>query len=91
MLQTDWCEDIAMVTIGAMFVGKIIQTFIPNKTYKKGDEMGYFAFGGSTVVLLFKKGVLKIDQKFVDHSRQNIETVVKMGERVGQLLPKETS
>lgn len=47
-------------------VGKIGFTFDDKKLeHKKGDDMGYFAFGGSTLVLIFKKGKIKIDPKFI--------------------------
>lgn len=79
---------VLMVIVGAYNVGSIQTTLTVGKSYKKGDEVGYFAFGGSTLALLFKKGTLAVEGAFVDHSIRGFETSVKMGERVGQFLKK---
>jgi len=81
-LQTKNFGTITMVSVGAMCVGRIVHTYTPEREHKKGDEMGYFAFGGSTLVLLFEPSFINIEQKFIEHSKENIETVVKMGERI---------
>jgi phosphatidylserine decarboxylase len=82
MLQSQAYGDVAFVPVGAMCVGKIVETFISDKYYKKGDECGYFAFGGSTIVLLFKKGMIKPKEIFVKHSKEGYETQVRMGQAV---------
>lgn len=80
MLKTDHFGDVAMMPVGALFVGRIIQTYLPNSPVKKGDEAGYFAFGGSTVVLLFKKGTVKPLARFIQNSAQGFETAVLVGQ-----------
>lgn len=45
--------------------------------------MGYFAFGGSSVVLLFDCECLKTDQDLILNTQNNLETAVKTGERTG--------
>lgn len=42
----------------------------------RGDELGYFAFGGSTVIVLFKKDTIKFDNDLVVNSKKPIETLV---------------
>ena len=86
ILQTKSFNKVIMVSIGAMFVGKITHLYSANEEYKKGDEVGHFSFGGSSLVLLFKRGVVNVDDRFLKDSMQSVETVVKMGERVGSLL-----
>lgn len=53
-------KQVAYVAIGAMLVGSIVWTAGGNKgaQVKRGDELGYFAYGGSTVVVLFPKGLM---------------------------------
>lgn len=34
----------------------------------QGDELGYFAFGGSTVITVFAKGMIAIDEDLL-HNR----------------------
>ncbi|KKP24288.1 MAG: Phosphatidylserine decarboxylase proenzyme [candidate division TM6 bacterium GW2011_GWF2_28_16] len=79
-LNTQNFGDILFIPVGAMFVGKIINTFIPEKQYIKGQEMGYFKFGGSTIVMLFEKDKIKIQNKFLENSQNGFETQVKMGQ-----------
>lgn len=84
LLKTDFFDTIAMVAVGAMMVGKIVHTFTPNIACKKGDEAGYFAFGGSTIVLLFKHNTIKPLPLLLQHSLQGFETAVKMGQAIGE-------
>ncbi len=74
-----------MVIVGAFGVGSIIESFQPGRLYAKGDEAGYFQYGGSTIALVFKKGALTVDPVFLDHSKAGYETAIKMGERIGIL------
>ncbi|MEG0398241.1 MAG: phosphatidylserine decarboxylase, partial [Cetobacterium sp.] len=76
--------NIVMSEIGATMVGGIKQTYIPNSFVKKGDEKGYFYFGGSSCILLFEKGKVTIDRDIIDNSKKGIETKVMMGEKIGQ-------
>ncbi|ORZ31413.1 phosphatidylserine decarboxylase-domain-containing protein [Catenaria anguillulae PL171] len=59
---------VAFVAIGAMMVGSIVQTTTAGQQVKRGDEQGYFAFGGSTIVCLFEPGRLELDQDLVANS-----------------------
>lgn len=77
-------KDILYVEVGATCVGSILQTYEPNKEIKKGDEKGYFKFGGSTVILFFEKDSIVIDEDILRHSRDGIETKVLMGETIGR-------
>jgi phosphatidylserine decarboxylase len=84
ILETEKFDRVAMVAVGAMFVGHIVKTFTPEKQYAKGDDAGYFEFGGSTVVLVFKKGTIEPLEQFVKHSEEGIETQVKVGQVVAR-------
>jgi phosphatidylserine decarboxylase len=72
-----------MAEVGATMVGSIVQTFTSNSVYK-GEEKGYFKFGGSTVVLLFMKDMIDIDSDLLENTKKGLETIVSMGERIGQ-------
>jgi len=91
VLQNDLVGEFIMAEVGATLVGSIIQTF-KNNIVKKGEEKGFFKFGGSTVILLFREGTIIIDEDLVKNTKQGYETEVKMGERIGtiknQILPK---
>ncbi len=81
-LKTKHFDTIAMVAVGAMMVGTIIDSYTPDIMHKKGDQAGYFAFGGSTVVLLFKQGCITIAPEIVKHSLAGYETAVLVGQRI---------
>ena len=63
-------------------VGKIVNYNI--EKFHRGDEKGYFLFGGSTVVLIFKKDIVEIDEDILKNSSVGIETKVKLGETIGK-------
>ena len=73
--------DVVMVEVGATMVGSMIQTYT-STTVKKGEEKGYFKFGGSTVVLLFEKDQIKIDADLLTNTANGLETTIKMGEQI---------
>jgi len=75
--------DVIMAEVGATMVGSIVQTF-DGSHVNKGEEKGYFKFGGSTVVLLFEKGKIHIDKDLLINTANGYETTVKMGERIGE-------
>lgn len=53
VLQTEHFGKVVQVEVGALGVGKIVNH--EHSKGKKGEEKGYFMFGGSTVVLIFQK------------------------------------
>lgn len=73
--------DVVMVEVGATMVGSMIQTY-KGTTVKKGQEKGYFKFGGSTVVLLFEKDQIKINSDLIRNTGKGLETTIKMGEQI---------
>lgn len=82
-LKTEDKGDMLIAPVGATMVGAIIETFTANSEVKKGDEMGYFAFGGSTIVVLIDKEKISIDKDILENTKNSIETAVKMGEKIG--------
>ena len=47
---------VAVVPIGMCQVSSVHMTAAPNTYANKGDEFGYFQFGGSDIILLFQEG-----------------------------------
>jgi phosphatidylserine decarboxylase len=74
---------VLMAEIGATFVGSIIQTHRGN-TALKGEEAGYFKFGGSSVILLFRQGEVLPDADLIKNTRRHLETQVHMGEEIAK-------
>lgn len=84
IFKSDNFDDIIHIEVGATCVGTIEQSYTPNKRVSKGDEKGYFKFGGSTTILFFKKDTIKIDEDILDQSALGFETQVLMGESIGK-------
>jgi phosphatidylserine decarboxylase len=74
-----------IMEVGALLVGKI-SNHSGLTTVSRGQEKGMFQFGGSTVVLLLEPDVLEPDQDILRNSEAGEETIVKMGERIGQKI-----
>ena len=84
--KSDNFGDILHIEVGATCVGTIVQTYTENKRVNKGDEKGYFKFGGSTTIILLKKDVVKIDEDILNQTNLGYETLVLMGEPIGKNL-----
>ena len=82
ILENPEFGKIAYVEVGAFGVGSIIRSN-DNNTVNKMDERGYFAFGGSTIVLVFQKDAITFDERLVKHSNEGYETLVKVGDILG--------
>lgn len=84
IFKTDNFGDVIYVEVGATSVGSIIQTYGSDRKIRKGEEKGYFKFGGSTVLLFFKKDMVRIDNDILKQTEMGIETKVAAGEIIGR-------
>ena len=50
---------------------------------KKGEEKGYFEYGGSTIVMFFPPNIM-IDEDILRQSQAGYETQVFIGDKIGQ-------
>ena len=73
---------LVQMEVGAMLVGRIVNHEGPGLA-ERGKEKGFFEYGGSTIIVLVKKDVLKISNEILEASQQGIETPVKMGQVIG--------
>jgi phosphatidylserine decarboxylase len=84
VFKSDNFGDILYIEVGATSVGSIVQTYEPGISLKRGAEKGYFKFGGSTVILLLKKGAASIDKDILRQTELGYETKVLAGEVIGE-------
>lgn len=82
LLHSETFGDMVMMEVGALLVGKIVNHH-QRAQVRRGEEKGYFQFGGSTVVLLLQAGAVQIDEDILKNSKEGFETVVKLGEKIG--------
>ncbi|CAO2195951.1 unnamed protein product [Urochloa humidicola] len=83
IISTSEFGKVAFVAIGATMVGSI--TFLKSEGdyVQKGDEFGYFSFGGSTVICVFEKDSIQFDADLVANSERSLETLVSVGMTLG--------
>ena len=74
---------VTQIEVGACLVGRICNHHEAG-VIRRGEEKGYFCFGGSTIVLLFKEGAINIPQEVFDATSEGKEAIVKYGEAIGR-------
>jgi phosphatidylserine decarboxylase precursor len=67
---------VMVICIGAMMVGSTVITRKKGEKVQRAEELGYFKFGGSTLLVLCEPGQMKYDADLVDNSQQALETLV---------------
>ena len=81
VLETANFGKVIQMEVGALFVGRIVNH--PLTVFTRGQEKGKFEFGGSTVILLLQKGAADIDGELLENTRQGLESIVRLGNRIG--------
>jgi phosphatidylserine decarboxylase len=71
------------VEVEALSVGRIIQVHLLGGPYHRGAEKSVFRFGGSAIVVFGEPGAWRPNDDMVGHTREGIETFVRLGETVG--------
>ena len=84
-LHTAHFGDVAQIEVGAMLVGKI-RNHMGAGSYRRGEEKGCFLYGGSTIVLLLRKGALLVEERFRQASAKGEEVPVRLGETIGRAV-----
>lgn len=82
ILDTKHFGKIIYMEVGALLIGKIINHDLD--TFRRGEEKGYFLPGGSTVIVIANN--IKVDHDIMENSKNNIETLVDVGEKVGEII-----
>ncbi len=82
-LVTQHHGTVICMEIGATCVGSIHQTFTPGQEVQKGDEKGYFAFGGSSTLLMFQPGTVTLSNDLLQTSQKIMELYAKVGSPAG--------
>ncbi|GAA6036505.1 hypothetical protein JCM8097_003538 [Rhodosporidiobolus ruineniae] len=81
--------DVMNVWVGAMMVASINMTKKEGDEVKRGDDVGYFAFGGSTIVVVFKPNTVQFDEDLLRNSRHSVETLIRVNTRIGRAVEKK--
>ena len=81
VLYTENFGPVVQIEVGACLVGKI-ENYRQAGVIHRGEEKGLFRFGGSTIVLLFKEGVLDLPQEVFDDTLRGKEHPVRFGSEI---------
>ena len=78
-LQTERFGTVLLLEIGATCVGTIRQTFTSGQAVEKGEEKGFFAFGGSSTITIFEPGAVKLVADLAEFSSRQTELYARVG------------
>jgi len=85
ILETENFGKLAYIEVGAICVGKIVQSY-RSENFLKGAEKGYFLFGGSTVIVIGEKGKWLPSKDVLDNTTNGLETYITLGSEVAHSL-----
>ena len=74
---------VASFLVGATCVGSVKITSTLPASITKGEEYGYFLFGGSSVLTLFEKDAITLAADLTESTASGIELYAKMGQSLG--------
>ncbi len=82
IIDSDHFGRLIQMEVGAMGVGRIVN-HKESDFVNKGEEKGYFEFGGSTICLFVTKDGVRPDEDIIKNTEEGCETLVKLGEHIG--------
>lgn len=82
IMDTDNFGRVAQIEVGAMLVGKISNNRSIKK-FSRGEEKGYFEYGGSTIIQLLRPGCVTFPENYYEATARGEEIPVRMGQRLG--------
>ncbi|KAF8520291.1 phosphatidylserine decarboxylase-domain-containing protein [Gautieria morchelliformis] len=75
---------VALVAVGALLVGSIAWEKGAGQEILRGEGLGYFAYGGSTVIAVFpKRANIQWDKDLLRASGAEVEVLLRAGEKIG--------
>jgi phosphatidylserine decarboxylase len=84
-LQSDLCGEVLLLEVGATCVGTVVHTSKSGLPVNKGDEKGYFLFGGSCFITIFEPGRIQFSADLIEQSSQRREVYALMGQEMAVL------
>ena len=76
----------AFVALGATCVGSVILSVNVESVVKKGDELAWFEFGGSTIVMLFPPNSVQFDDDLIQASANTAEVKTLIRQSIGKWI-----
>jgi phosphatidylserine decarboxylase len=85
-LRTQTLGEIVFLEVGATCVGSVVHTATPGQIVQKGDEKGYFRFGGSSVITIFEAGRVRFSDDLLAQSAEGREVYARVGDIAGTVI-----
>ena len=85
LMATEHFGPVVQTEIGALIVGGIVNYF-ENTRFSRGMEKGHFELAGSTIVLLFEPGRIRLLPEIENGMTGDREVRVEMGQRIGERI-----
>ena len=84
-VDTDNFGKVLMMQVGALLVGRIHNRHSA-AVVRRGNEAGWFDYGGSTVILCFREGTVKLKEEHSVREEENGEIHVETGQVIGKAV-----
>lgn len=81
LMRTKHFGDVIQIEVGALQIGRINNHGLTR--FSRMEEKGYFSYGGSTIVQMFPKGTISVDEDIQKFSERGTEVLVRAGEKIG--------
>jgi phosphatidylserine decarboxylase len=85
-LNTKYFGEILFIPVGATCVGAVHWTHVAEQKYLKGEEVGYFSFGASSIIMLFEPNCIAFDEDLLGASAKHLETKALFGQSLGSSI-----
>lgn len=79
LIETENFGKIIQMEVGAIMVGKITNNITKDRIIR-GEEKGYFEFGGSTIIILLQNNKISLNPDILHKLEKETEVPVKIGE-----------
>jgi len=86
VIDSEEFGEVLFVAIGATDVGSVRihdKWQKPGSKIRKGDELGIFQFGESSIIVAFQQGRIKFDEDLLKLSAHRVQVAVEVGMSLG--------
>jgi phosphatidylserine decarboxylase len=84
LLSTAGFGEVIEIEVAALTVNGLVQHAPSGGSFRRGQEKGFFQYGGSTIVLAFKRGAALIDADILRATARGMETRVRALSTIGK-------
>ena len=83
VIESPTFGKVVMMEVGATCVGSMHPTYVAGPV-EKGEEKGYFSFGGSCLITMYQKGRIEFSPDLLEHAAEAREVYAKVGQPCGR-------